>query len=273
VVPPATRLQSRAVWELLVFVVNALIFVLLGMQLGDLLKAVPEDRLVSLVAIGGAITGIAVVVRLIWVPIATWLPRVMSAELRRREPVPAAKRLFLVGWTSMRGIVSLASALALPFVITGGRPFPFRAEIVLITMVVILATLILQGLTLGPLIRWMNFAPETAHAEEEAHARREAMRDAMERLDDLADEEWAREEDVAQLREEYRRRSRSHSELHGGNEAAVAARRRLRSEAIRAERRALIRLRNEGAISDEVLFELESELDVEALRIGDGAVV
>lgn len=269
-VPPISRLQARAVWELLVFVVNALIFVLLGAQFGELVAAVPRERLPGLVATGLGLSVLVIVVRLLWVPLATWLPRALSAERRRRDPMPSRKAMFLIGWTSMRGIVSLASALALPLVVAGGAPFPFRAELILLTMGVILVTLVAQGLSLGPVIRWFRFPHDARAEEEEMHARREAVRNALERLDDLRDEPWAREEDLEQLREEYRRRTRTHSELVGGSVAAVVARRRLRAEALRAERRSLIRLRNEGAISDEVLAELERELDVEALRIGEG---
>jgi len=88
-----------------------------------------------------------------WVPLAAWIPRLFSPSLRVRDPMPPWSGLFIIGWTGMRGIVSLAAALALPLTTAAGAPFPFRAEIILITFSVILATLVLQGLSLGPLIR------------------------------------------------------------------------------------------------------------------------
>lgn len=266
VVPPATRLQARAIWELVLFLVNGLIFVLLGLQVGHLLETLPAGGGDLVLRVGLAVSALVIVVRLAWVPLATWLPRVLSAELRRRDPVPPARQVFLVAWTSMRGIVSLASALALPMVVADGTPFPYRTEIILVTVVVILVTLVAQGVTLAPIIRALRF-PVQHHADEEARfARQEAARRALEVLDDLADEPWVRREDLEQLRAEYRERRRS--QAHAG--ADEAGRRRLRAAVIQAERRLLVRLRNEGAIGDETLLELERELDVAAVGVGAG---
>jgi monovalent cation/hydrogen antiporter len=208
---------------------------------------------------------VAIVVRLIWVPVSQLFPRWVSASSRRTEEAPSAKGLFLVSWTSMRGIVSLATALALPTMLQNGQPFPFRSEIILITMVVIMMTLVVQGLTLEPIIRKFNFEPEHAHFDEERLARREATRRSAETLEDLSREPWADPQDVQALRAELRERVRLH-DSHGGS----YSRRRLRVSMINAERRMLVRLRNEGAISDEVLRELEQELDLDAVRVGAG---
>ncbi|MEO8450520.1 MAG: Na+/H+ antiporter [Gemmatimonadota bacterium] len=268
-VAPLARLQNRAVWDVLLFTMNALIFVLLGIQFGDLLESTPNAVLARTGLVALAVSGIVIVVRLVWVPLATFIPRWASADLRRRDPVPNPKSVGLVAWTSMRGIVSLASALAVPLFLADGRPFPYRLEILIITMGVILVTLVLQGITLAPLIRKLGFpADPTAHIEER-HARSEALRSGLERLEDLADEPWVSQDEVGRLREEFRRRSELHQAGGGGGNPADA-RRRLRREVLRAERRAMVRLRDEGAISDEVLQELERELDVEALRLGGG---
>jgi CPA1 family monovalent cation:H+ antiporter len=272
VVSPATRIQGRAVWNLVVFMTNALIFVLLGVQFGELIEAVPAGALGSIVRTGLVISGIVILVRLAWVPIATVLPRWLSAELRRQDPMPPARSVLLIAWTSMRGVVSLASALALPLMIEGGARFPYRAEIILITMCVIVVTLVVQGLSLSPLIRWLRFPPDHSQRQEEAHARREALRHALERLQDLAEEGQVRPEEVELIREEYRRRGRHHAALAESGHQDGDERKRIRAEALKAERRSLIRLRDEGAISDEVLQHLEQELDVEALRIGVGEV-
>lgn len=268
-VPPLVRVQTRAVWEMLLFIMNALIFVLLGLEFAGLMKVTPQPAMLRIGMVALAIAGIAIVVRLLWVPLATWLPRALSAPVRARDPMPSSKGVGLVAWTSMRGIVSLASALALPAVLASGAPFPFRSEILLITMGVIVVTLVLQGLTLEPLIRRLAFPVDPTPHIEERHARREALRHGLERLEDLADESWVAREEVELLREEYRRRTELHHvEAHDARRATV--RRRLRTELLQAERRAVTRLRDEGAISDEVLYDLERELDVEALRIGAG---
>lgn len=265
-VAPVSRVQSRAVWDLLVFLFNALIFLLLGAQFGTLLKGVPAGTLGDVVRTGVVIGVVSIVVRLLWVPLATYLPRWLSRDVRRRDPVPSPKSIFLVAWTSMRGIVSLASALALPLLLNDGRPFPYRSEIIVITLIVIVMTLVLQGLSLAPVIRWFNFAPEHNAEHEERLARREALRRGAEALQDMSREAWVDQADVEFLRTELRDRARLH-EHHGG----TAGRRRLRLGMINAERRMLVRLRNEGAISDEVLRDLEQELDLDAIRLGGGA--
>jgi monovalent cation/hydrogen antiporter len=266
VVSPMSRLQSRAVWDLIVFAINALVFLVLGLQFERLLGQVPAGTLPDVLMAGVLLSIAAIVLRLVWVPFGAYLPRVLSAEIRRREPKPLPKAVALVSWTGMRGIVSLAAALALPLKLADGQPFPYRAEIILITMCVIICTLVLQGMTLAPLIQWFRFEPETAHHDEERHARREALRRGAEALEDLSREPWADPQDVARLRQELRDRMALHASAHHDR----SAHRRLRDGVIRAERRMLVRLRNEGAISDETLRELESELDHEAVRMGLG---
>lgn len=263
-VGPMSRLQTRVIWDLFVFLLNALIFILLGAQFGSLIQSVSPDELFNVIRVGVVIGLVAISVRLAWVPIATLVPRALSEHLRRTEEPPTWKGMVLVSWTSMRGIVSLATALALPLVLNDGSPFPYRTEIILITMVVILMTLVAQGLTLEPIIRAFNFAPEHAHIDEERLARREALRRGAEALDDLSREPWADARDVEWLRADARDKMAMHEHHRGGTQG----RRRLRAGMIAAERRILVRLRNEGAISDEVLRDLENELDLEALRIG-----
>jgi CPA1 family monovalent cation:H+ antiporter len=267
-VSPMSRLQIRSVWDLVVFVLNAMIFVLLGAQFGDLLDAVPEGALRRLLLIGFLISVVAIVVRLAWVPLATYLPRWLSRDIARRDPVPPFKPIFLVSWTSMRGIVSLAAALSLPRELANGSPFPFRTEIILVTMCVIVMTLVVQGLTLGPIIRSFAFTPEKTHLDEERLARKETLRRGAETLEDLSHQPGVDARDVESLRHEMRERTRAHQH-HGGDSEG---RRRLRAQMIREERRMLVRLRNEGAISDEVLRELEHELDLDAIRAGAGDV-
>jgi len=268
-----SRLQTRSVWDLLVFLLNAAIFILLGAQFGGLLREVPHESIGRVALLGVSVAAVVIVVRLVWVPVALALPHHLRVGGRRRRArTPDAllqwKPLTLIGWTSMRGIVSLATALALPRLLASGAPFPYRPEIILITMGVIVMTLVLQGLTLAPLIRAFHFAPEATRTEEETLARREAARRGAEALEDMSREPWVDRRDVDWLRTELRDRVKL-LDHHGG---APDGRRRLRAGMIRAERRMLVRLRNEGAISDDVLRELEQELDLEAVRVGAGEV-
>jgi CPA1 family monovalent cation:H+ antiporter len=268
-VAPMSRLLTRSVWDLVVFLLNAMIFLLLGVQFSALLRQVPGEAFATVVRAGLAVSAVAIGVRLLWVPVWALAARHLGRDpRRRREPEDTPwKAVFLVSWTSMRGIVSLAAALALPRALADGTPFPYRTEIILVTMIVIILTLVVQGLTLAPIIRAFEFPPERQHAGEERIARREALRRGAEALEDLSREPWADPVDVQWLRTELRDRVRLHEEQRDGG---GSGRRRLRLGMIGAERRMLVRLRNEGAISDEVLRELEQELDLEAIHAGAG---
>jgi CPA1 family monovalent cation:H+ antiporter len=272
IVAPVTRIQGRAVWDLLIFLLNGIIFILIGLQLATLRQSIPAQELWSLLWQGAVVSATAIAVRLVWVPVIAWVPRALSPRLRARDPMPPWSQIFLVGWTGMRGIVSLAAALALPLTTAAGTPLPFRDEIIVLTFVVILGTLVVQGLTLGPLIRRLDFGDDDALEREEALARERASRAALDRVDQLAREGWARREHVERMRTHYTQRVRRFSELgdREGSAESAAAQRRLRHETLSAERLALIRLRDDGLISDEVLHRLEYELDVEAIRIGLG---
>ena len=264
-VGPTSRLQTRTIWDLVVFLLNALIFLLLGAQFGALLDLVPPGSLGLVFRSGALISGVAIVVRLLWVPIVAILRR-MSADGRRKLGPADWRSLSLVSWTSMRGVVSLATALALPLTTAAGEPFPYRTEIILIAMSVIVLTLLVQGLSLGPLVGALRFEPDQSHHAEERLARREATRRGGEALEDLSREDWVDQRDVDVLRSEVRERLQM-SEQQGGS---YDGRQRLRLAMIDAERRMLIRLRNEEAISDEVLRGLEQELDLESVRAGAG---
>ncbi|MDE3219085.1 MAG: Na+/H+ antiporter [Nitrospirota bacterium] len=273
-VAPTTRLQARAVWNLLIFVLNGFIFILIGLQLGGLLEAVPSGQFRLLLNVGAMVSVTAIVVRLGWVPLAAVLPRLLIPSLRVRDPMPPWPPLFLIGWTGMRGIVTLAAALALPVTTAAGQPFPFRGEIILISFSVILATLVLQGLSLTPLIRALRLEEDRGEEQEERQAREHAATAAVRRLDELAGEEWLTSDHVDRLRVHYGRQlERFGSSGTVDPDCSLEAGdtfRRLRHETLSAERLALIDLRNDGTISDELLHRLEHELDVEALRLGIG---
>jgi monovalent cation/hydrogen antiporter len=272
-VAPTTRIQARAVWDFLVFVLNGVIFILIGLQLGALREAIPSGTFAPLMVSGALVSITAILVRLVWVPLAAWIPRLLSPSLRARDPMPAWPSLFLIGWTGMRGIVSLAAALALPLTTASGAPFPFRAEIILITFSVILATLVLQGLSLTPLIRALNLKEDGELEREEMQAREHAATAALVRLDEIANEGWPLPEHLDQMRLHYGDRVQRYTKDGTAPECtaeAIEIFRRLRHETLTAERLAVIGLRNDGVISDDVLHRIEHELDVEALQLGIG---
>jgi Na+/H+ antiporter len=273
VAQPATRVQARAVWQQLVFLLNGVVFILIGLQVATLRGTVLSGRMAPVLWQGMVVSLVVIGVRLIWVPLAVLLPRRLLASVRRREPPPTRREVFLIGWTGLRGVVSLAAALALPLTTLDGGPFPHRAEIVVITFVVILVTLVVQGLSLPPLVRRLRLPRELAHEREEAHARAHAATAALERLDRAADGAGLPVEVVGRIREVYAERLRRLDRGDSGRRSLAeeeGAVRRLRAEILEAERRALVDLRDREVISDEVLSRLEHELNLEAMRAGLG---
>lgn len=276
-VSPLVRIQARSVWDLLIFLLNGVIFILIGLQLGPLRRELGPGSLGQVLWWGTLITLTAIVVRLVWMPAGARLARIGRAY-RERNPMPPWRAMVMSGWTAMRGVVSLATALALPLTTASGERLPYRSEIILITFVVILGTLVVQGLTLAPLARALGLSGDDSALEEERRlARERSARAALDRLEVLAREDWVPPSAVAASRAHYERRLRRfvpEADLDPSCTQDFAdTQRRLRAATIDAERRELIRLRNLGEIGDEVLHEVERELDVEALRQGIGHVV
>src|SRR2546428_4352202 len=229
VVAPATRIQGRAVWDLLVFMLNGVIFILIGLQLGVLSEAVPSGRFESLLIAGALVSATAILVRLVWGPLAAALPRLFSPSLRARDPMPPWSYVVIVAWTGMRGIVTLAAALALPVTTAAGGALPVWGGVILISFSVILATLVLQGLSLTPLIRVLRLEEDRGLEQEEMQAREHAATAALARLDGLTGEDWLMPDHAERLRVHYGRapepfaRSRP-GEWEGSGEDAEAFR-------------------------------------------------
>ena len=214
-----------------------------------------------------------IVVRLLWVFPATYLPRRLSRRIRERDPSPPWQAPALIGWAGMRGAVSLAAALALPFTTDAGTPFPGRDLVIFLAFCVILVTLVGQGLSLPFAIRVLGLESDAAAAErEEAKARVKAAQAGLARLDELAPEGWAREDTVERLRGMYEfRLSRFSARFDDGDDGAIEERsadyQRLRRELLEAERRALVELRRVGRIGDEIMNPILRDLDLEETRL------
>ncbi|MDQ3540084.1 MAG: Na+/H+ antiporter [Chloroflexota bacterium] len=145
---PEARSGGKAVWTTGILLVNCLVFILMGLQVGEIVDALPSDSLTTLLGQGLVVSLAVIVARFLWVYPATYLPRLLSSRLRAADPLPRQAAIFIISWSGLRGIVSLASALALPLTLDNGEPFPFREETVFITFVVIVVTLLGQGLPL-----------------------------------------------------------------------------------------------------------------------------
>jgi CPA1 family monovalent cation:H+ antiporter len=267
----AQRLQGTAVWELLVFAINAVLFIVVGLQLPVILDGLSGRSTGSLLLYATLVSVTVIAIRVVWVFVGIHMPRALSGR-RRGEPLPPVENSVFIAWTGMRGAVSLAAALALPRVTDAGTPFPERDLIIFLTFAVILATVVLQGLTLPLLLRFLGLEDDGLDAEEEAMARIRAAESALARLEELAGEDWVREDTAQRMRGTYEfRRSRFTTRLDGtdgdGIEERSAAYQRLRREMLDAEREAIVDLRRSGEIHDGVMYRLARDLDLEESRL------
>jgi len=262
---PAVRLGAWAFWESFTFILNGLVFVLIGLQFPTVRASIHSYRLSTLLVYGAIFSALLILLRLTWVFPATHLSYwIRRRFLHQNEPTPEARRVFVVGWTGMRGVVSLAAALALPTVLRDGSPFPHRGMIVFLTFCVIFVTLVLQGLTLPPLIRLLGLAGAAGPDCEELEARRIVTQAALSHLEDAVARDRDQFSEVYEdLSRHYHHRLLSLKVNTDPNEVTDHGRHvALSLEALRVERETAVRLRNEGRINDLVLRRIERELDL-----------
>ncbi len=268
IVSAEMRIIARSVWNLLVFLLNTLIFILIGVQLSGIIGRLTDYSLGELFFYGTFVSAVAIFVRFAWVYPATYLPLVVRAMLGEQVAPPREGEVFIMGWCGMRGIVSLAAALALPQTLQDGSPFPERDLIIFLTFVVIAVTLVLQGLTLKPLIRMLKVGRDWSLQEEQQRAQMALGKAAIAAIDAVAAKSGIPNELAERIRAEFAEKiTLSVPEglvlRHSGADDA----RRLRDAAVKAERQELIRLWRENQISDEVLHHIEEDLDYQESRI------
>jgi Na+/H+ antiporter len=256
-----SRLQGEALWTIVAFVLNALVFALVGLQLSSILDNLTGVSAGQLAWYALLVTGTVIVTRIVWLPIFAWR--------NHRKPIT---HTFLISWAGMRGAVSLAAALAIPLATDAGAPFPQRDLIIFLTFAVILGTLVMQGLTLPALIRALRIEPDTSEEGEDAKARVRAAEAALARLEELTGEEWVRDETAERMRGLYNFRhsrfsSRFDSESDGAIEEQSQAYQRLRRELLDAERAAVTDLGRAGVISGDVVNRVRRDLDLEDARL------
>jgi len=270
----SVRLQAWAVWDSLTFVINGLTFVMIGLQLPYVLAGIHEYTLGQLVQYGALFSGIVIVLRLFWLYPGAHLAYFIGTRLLGQNyPRPSLRQIFIVGWTGMRGVVALAAALALPEFLANGQPFPQRNLIVFLTFAVILVTLVLQGLTLPPLIRALGLCGSGSDLQgEEDEARRVITNTALTYLEGLRGDDAAEFAAVYDdISHRYARRLAALGKETGDSDALSGKEllryRELLGEMLRLERKTAVQLRNEGRINDEVLRKLEHELDLSETRL------
>jgi NhaP-type Na+/H+ or K+/H+ antiporter len=250
--PARMRIPSYAVWEVAVFVLNVLAFILVGLQLKPILQRLDRPQLIAYAVTAAAVTAAVILVRIVWVMgyagVGGWLLGRGSVRQRRPARYPSFRAATVIAWCGMRGIVTLAAALALPDGVHGPLAFPYRDLILFTAFSVVVGTLVLQGLTVGPLMRALALEDDGSIEREVQLARAETTRAALDALAGAAGEE----EMVALLRRKYETR------LTGdGSGDYVAAQRRAQE----AQRRTLSELRAQGVIGDDAFHRLEEELD------------
>jgi Na+/H+ antiporter len=263
---PSTRLLGFSFWEVMVYLANAVLFILVGLQLRPILSGLGGTAVAVLVGLAALVSGVVIAVRLGWVFTVPYLVRLLDRRPSQVMRRAGARERLVIGWSGMRGAVSLAAALALP------EDFPMRNLILFLTFAVILATLVLQGLTLPTLIRRLRLTGDGSEEQEELRARMAATKAALDRLDELAGEDWTRDDTVARLHSlfEFRRRrlkARAGIWEDDGAEDRSLAYQRLVRELLQAQRQAVVRLRNQGTISNDVMHRIERELDLEDTRL------
>ena len=268
---PLMRIQGVSVWEILMFLLNAVLFLLIGLQLPGVLDSISGYSAAELAAWGLLVSAVVIGVRLGWQFTVPYIIRALDRRPSQVARRTSARERLVVGWAGMRGSVALAAALAIPLETDAGAPFPDRDLLIFLAFVVILVTLVGQGLTLGPLIERLGIRDDGTEREEEVLARVRIAEAALERLDEIAGEGWARDDTIERVRGAYDYRRRRFSAHTGGDGAQYEERtdayRRLMYDLFDAQREELLELRNEHEISDDVRRRIERELDLEETRL------
>src|SRR3954471_18709068 len=269
----SVRLQAWAVWDSLTFILNGVVFVLIGLQLPFVVASIRDHNQTTLVLYGLAFSGLLILLRLIWIFPGAYVANVIRRRILHQDArLPSSRNIFIVGWTGMRGVVSLAAAIALPQTLASGVPFTQRNMIIYLAFSVILVTLVLQGLTLPPLIRALGVVSGSGPHPEEREARRIVLEAALRHLEESKSESDPEAAEVFEdLAHHYHHRLAMLAETgHGTQDLETNFHKRFNdvsSELLRVERNTAVQLRNQGRISDELLREFERELDLSEARL------
>jgi CPA1 family monovalent cation:H+ antiporter len=269
---PEIRIEAKGDWDFVLFVINGFIFTLMGLELSSVLRNLTAYPWQSLLGYALVLTGVVMIIRFVWVFPATYLPRLLVPGLRKRDPMPSWESVVVLSYTGMRGIVSLAAALALPEVLPSGAAFPYRDLFIFLTYTTILTTLLVPALTLPWLLRALGLKAGDENYRENVLARKATAQAVLDKFPMLLAKHPRVEAFIQQLRGRYARRVQvfetnltetPYSQLFDEDMHV----RSILRETIDLERQALLRLRAQGAIHDEVFHSISRELDLEELRL------
>jgi len=264
-----SRIQAYSVWEALIFILNGIVFILIGLQLPLIINDLDGFGLGQAIGFGVLISLLVMVVRIAWVFPATYLPSIISKKIKATEGTPPWKSVMLAGWSGMRGVVSLAAALALPLTITNGQPFPFRNTILFITFCVILMTLVVQGLTLPLLIKWFKIPDSENPAEQEKNLRMYLSYAAIEFIESNYAQEDATRDALHHIKTKFERqidqihRRMLTADMTRHSEEVFIEYNKLQIHMINFERREIKSMRRKNQYPEEIMRKIEYELDLE----------
>ena len=267
-----TRLQAYAFWETITFLLNGFVFIIIGLQLPRILHEWNRESLTGVFLSAIVICATVILVRFAWVIPATYLSRLLRGERQARDRTPRWQYVVIVGWAGMRGVVSLAAAFALPLALPTSQPFPGRNYILFFAFSVILVTLVLQGLTLPVLIKKLGVPRDAETDQEERLARLEANKAALEWIEATRGQSTFSPDAVDRLHAEYDERIEQLEHCADNpddcrGEIATPQYQRLQHQALRVERKTIIRLRNEQVINDDALRRIQRDLDLAEARL------
>ncbi len=276
VTSPQFRLNASSVWKMLTFVLNSAVFIIMGHQLPEILTTISSYNKHDVVHYSVVVVAATFLIRFVWVYVFTYLPRLWK-PIREKDPLPHWSNVFIVSWTAMRGVVSLAIALALPFTLDNGALFPHRDLIIFLAVVVIIATLVVQGITLPFLLKKLPLSFNPALLMEDWIARHTATKNALEKIKEICHISPEHESILSRLESFYTRRL----ELLGDGpntplrpteipdndkHPTLLAENKVWQDIIDVERKTVVGMRKKFEISDSVMYDIVRDLDFLANR-------
>jgi Na+/H+ antiporter len=270
--PSHTRVNARASWSTLMFIINGFVFALIGFQLPSVLQSLGSYSVVNLILYGVSVSFAVIILRVIWVYPGTYLPQLISEKIRKKESKRAWAFHFALGWTGMRGIISLAAVLAIPVPIISGVSFPHRDLLIFLTYCVVVATLVVPALTLPFVLRYLNLSEVTNKIKEEAEIRIKAIQEVGRRLKKLNKQGEIPERIYLEFDKQLNRRLKVISTQLEDQPYSVLTTdyfhfKKLNLAALDTERSVLLQFRETGEVHDGLLRKLLEELDIEEVRM------
>lgn len=266
-----TRINAKASWGTLIFIINGFVFTLIGYQLPSVIAGLSEYSYLTLLLYGSVISVVVILLRLVWIYPSALIPRLIFPYINKKDPMPNWRFLFAIGWAGMRGIVSLAAVLAIPQALISNEAAKHLEILIFITYCVIVATLIVPSITLPPLLRFLHLADTEDNLKEEALARIRSIQGVLEHVTSLANKENIPCDILEDFKKQFGRKLKVIEHQIGDTPYSVLnndyiAMKKLTIAALESERETLLRLRKIGEIRDEVFHSLSDELDLEELR-------